>query len=429
MGRFAIKLSSLFILFLFFLPFAQALTLNISFPLKISELILGVLIFIFIAKTTAFKKLETLTKVSLVILLFLVWSILSFAINSFWHYPYPLKTIPFRISAIGDSFLRLCYIVLNILVFFISVFFLRKTPNVLKYWVYGAIIASIYSWYLFVFSGLNLPYFKLFGMEEAPQALSGFIRCGTFKEGNFLGLYLLLSAIISFYLQMKKTGIFLLLTIATTFSTITILSTIIFLFFLIRKNFLKRKTFKILVIIMPFMFLTSLYIVKTPYFQTYVLAKINTPSNVLSKWSFSKVDRTITARIGYFQGINNLFFGVGPFNYGLHYDEYNDSKTFILNNNEWSLSFFSKENKRSIANNVYIEVFAEYGLFGFFIFITFLIKILRLSIKNKNDLITGGIIAILISFNAFPSFIMLFVWVFLAIPAAFENLKLKENKD
>ena len=177
------------------------------------------------------------------------------------------------------------------------------------------------------------------------------------------------------------------------------------------------------------MFLTSLYIVKTPYFQTYVLAKINTPSNVLSKWSFSKVDRTITARIGYFQGINNLFFGVGPFNYGLHYDEYNDSKTFILNNNEWSLSFFSKENKRSIANNVYIEVFAEYGLFGFFIFITFLIKILRLSIKNKNDLITGGIIAILISFNAFPSFIMLFVWVFLAIPAAFENLKLKENKD
>ena len=70
MGRFAIKLSSLFILFLFFLPFAQALTLNISFPLKISELILGVLIFIFIAKLIPFKKFKPLTKVSLVILMF-----------------------------------------------------------------------------------------------------------------------------------------------------------------------------------------------------------------------------------------------------------------------------------------------------------------------------------------------------------------------
>jgi len=424
-----VRLTAFFCLFLFYLPFNQALTFNIGFPLKISELILGVLIFIFIAKAVAFKKLETPTKIRLVILLFLAWSTLSFVINYFWHYPYPLKTIPFRISAVGDSFLRLCYVVLNILCFFISVFFLRKNPNILKYWVYGAIIASIYSWYLFLSSGFNLPYVKLFGMEESPQALSGFIRCGTFKEGNFLGLYLLLSSIISFYLQKKKLGIFLLLTIATTFSTITILSTIVFLIFLIRKNFLKRKTFKILVIIFPFMFLATLYIANTPYFQTYVFAKINTPSNILTKWSFSKVDRTITARIGYFQGVNNLFFGVGPFNYGLHYDEYNDFKTFILNNNDWSFSFFSKENKRSIANNVYIEVFAEYGLFGFFIFIIFLIKILRLSIKNKNDLITGGIIAILISFNAFPSFIMLFVWVFLAIPAAFENLKLKDNND
>lgn len=424
-----IKIITIFCCFLFFLPFTQALTVNIGFPLKISELILSVLIFIFIAKLIAFKKFKPLTKVSLIILMFLVWASLSFVINSLWQYPYPLKTIPFRISAIGDSFLRLCYIVLNILGFFISVIFLRKNPKILKYWVYGAIIASIYSWYLFLFSGFNLPYVKLFGMEEAPQSLNGFIRCGTFKEGNFLGLYLLLSAITSFYLQKKKTGIFLLLTIATTFSTITIISTIVFLVFIIRKSFLKIKTLKILVIIMPFMFLACIYTVNTPYFQTYVYAKINTPSNVLNKWSFSKVDRTLTARIGYFQGINNMFFGVGPFNYGLHYDEYNDFKTFILNNNEWSLNFFLRENRRRIANNVYIEVFAEYGFFGFFIFIIFLIKILRLAIRNQNDLITGGIIAILISFNAFPSFIMLFVWVFLAIPAAFENLKLKDNND
>tara|TARA_B110000114_G_scaffold178450_1_gene211483 strand:- start:377 stop:1657 length:1281 start_codon:yes stop_codon:yes gene_type:complete len=424
-----IKIITIFCCFLFFLPFTQALTVNIGFPLKISELILSVLIFIFIAKLIPFKKFKPLTKVSLVILMFLVWASLSFVINSFWQYPYPLKTIPFRISAIGDSFLRLCYIVLNILGFFISVIFLRKNPNILKYWIYGAIIASIYSWYLFLFSSLNLPYVKLFGMEDSPQSLNGFIRCGTFKEGNFLGLYLLLSAIISFYLQKKKTGIFLLLTIATTFSTITIISTIVFLVFIIRKSFLKIKTLKILIIIMPFMFLACIYTVNTPYFQTYVYAKINSPSNVLNKWSFSKVDRTLTARIGYFQGVNNMFFGVGPFNYGLHYDKYNDFKTFILNNNEWSLSFFLRENRRRIANNVYIEVFAEYGFFGFFIFIIFLIKILRLAIRNQNDLITGGIIAILISFNAFPSFIMLFVWVFLAIPAAFENLKLKENND
>lgn len=421
-----VKVISLFGLFLLFLPFTQALTINIGFPLKFSELILGFLIVIFSAKIISQKKITSdISEIDLLLILFSIWAILSFLINSFWSYNYTLKDIPFRINPIGDSFLRLCYIILNISAFFISVHFLKNKMDILKYWVYGSIIASIYGWYLFVSSGLNLPYISLLGMEEYPQALNGFIRSGTFKEGNYFGLYLLLSAVISFYLKKKKIGFFLLLSIITTFSTISLISALAFAIFIFRRIFLSKKALIIFMISFPIIIVSGIYLLKTDYFHNYIFSKIAKSSKVLAPGNFSKVDRALTARIGYYQGIHNPILGVGPYNYGLHYDEYNDFKTHIVNNNAWSLRFFSRDNKRAIPNNIYIEVFAEYGFVGFVFFVLFLIKILIISLKKKNDIITGGIIALLISFNAFPSFIMLFIWVFFAIPVALKTVNEK----
>ncbi|MGB3150589.1 MAG: hypothetical protein WBB27_07975, partial [Maribacter sp.] len=65
-----------------------------------------------------------------------------------------------------------------------------------------------------------------------------------------------------------------------------------------------------------------------------------------------------------------------------------------------------------------LEVWAEYGVIGFILFCSFLLNTLRLSIKNKSLPITAGLLALYISLNAFPSFIMLFLWVFLSIPYA-----------
>ena len=134
------------------------------------------------------------------------------------------------------------------------------------------------------------------------------------------------------------------------------------------------------------------------------------PSNKMSMRNLSKVDRVLTARIAYKIGVNNPILGVGPYNYGLHYDKYNDFTKYIINNNEWSLNYFKRINKRAIPNNIYFEVWAEYGIVGFCLFVIFLLKILYTAFRNKNDIITGGVIAMLVSFNAFPSFTLLFLW-------------------
>ncbi|KJD34109.1 hypothetical protein PK35_05105 [Tamlana nanhaiensis] len=421
-----IKVIVIFSLFIFFLPFTQALTLNVGFPLKMSELFLFGLIFIFLGKKVKLSAFKNVNRISLLIVLFLIWAILSFVINIAWKYDYPLKEFPFRINALGDSLLRVFYIVLNFLAFFISVHFFKNRSYLLKYWVYGAILASIYAWYLFISSSLNLPYFKLYGMQESPQNLNGIIRCGTFREGNYFGLFLLLSGAISFYLKKNKTGIFLLLTIITTFSTISIFSAFVFLIFTQRRKFFRKSVFYKILLLIPIVFICFLVFINSSYYEKYIDSKLSSPSNVLTSESFSKNDRTLTARIGYFQGINNPFFGVGPYNYGLHYDEYNDFEEYFLNNNEWSLEFYQRKNKRAIPNNVYIEVLAEYGIVGFIIFVCILLKILQVAFKNKSDLITGSLIGIFISFNAFPSFIMLFVWVFFAIPIAMQATKNNE---
>ena len=82
---------------------------------------------------------------------------------------------------------------------------------------------------------------------------------------------------------------------------------------------------------------------------------------------------------------------------------------------------------RAIPNNVYMEVWAEYGIIGFLFFIMFLATTLWIAIKLKNTILTGGLLAMYLSLNAFPSFIMLFLWVYLAIPyALLYNKKLLE---
>lgn len=416
-----LKLRSLFIMFLVFLPFTKALTLNLGFPLKISELIMGLLIIILAIKSLLrpSSKLGPFASMDMALILFLIWVTGSFLVNLFWSYDYELKTIPSRIGSLKlDSLLRLIYIYICASAYFISKSFFHKDSQILSFWLVGAIIASIYSWYLFLSSSFGLPYIKLIGMDEIPQNIRGVIRCGTFKEGNFFGLYLILSAVISFYLKKRKTGIFLMLTTITTLSTITFISVFVFLAYLIGKSFLTKKKLKYVLISLPFIAVFTILFVQSSFYEDRIHAKLNQHPSELSRSNFSKVDRVLSSRIAFKQGLNNPVFGVGPYNYGLHYDRYNDFETYIKNNNEWSLQFFKRHDKRAIPNNVYLEIWSEYGILGFLLFLFFLLLILNKAFKSKNNIISGGVIALMLSFNAFPSFIMLFIWVFLALPSS-----------
>jgi O-antigen ligase len=415
-----VKLVIFFCLLLVFLPFTQALTINIGFPLKISELLLLLLPFLYLHKGSVSKLYIAHINENKILILLLFWIFCSFIINAFWSYDYSLKEIPYRISALGDSFLRLVYVVLCIIAFFISLFFFTtKSTTILKYWIIGATVAASYSWYLFFSSALGIPYLKLFGMETIPQNLFGIIRCGTFKEGNFFGLFLILSGSISFSLGKKKNAWFLLATIFTTMSTISLVSACVFLIFVFRKKLFTGRV----LIVYPLILIGFLFFSKTDYYQSYVMKKLFQPVSSVTEGNFSKVDRYLTGRNAFKQGVDNPFVGVGPYNYALHYDYHNDYRNVINQPSEWFQNYILRKNRRAITNNVYLEVWAEYGIIGFIIFMLFLAKTLFISFKNKDDLITGGLLAMYLSFNAFPSFIMLFLWVFLAIPYAINYQK------
>ncbi|WP_017496844.1 O-antigen ligase family protein [Flavobacterium sp. WG21] len=409
--------------FLVFLPFTQALTLNIFFPLKISEIALVVLILFYVNKTVISKDTIWFFNNNLVILLLGILVTLSFFVNIFWNYPYPPKLIPFRINRVGDSFIRLCYFYLCLAAYYISFRLFTKDIRILEKWVLGAMISAIFGWYLFLSSKLNIPYFTLPGMDD-PQILEGFIRCSTFKEGNYFGLFLLLSASVSFYLEKRAHGWFLLFSVIVSMSTISIISVFIFIFYFYRKRLLSLN---ILLKVIPVAVIGVLLFIQTDLYQKYVYQKLFDSTRTLTQNNFSKVDRVITGNVAFYSGIENPFFGVGPANYGLHYDYYNNYKKIVVHRNDYFDHFAQRKNERAIPNNVYLEVLSEYGVIAAILFMLFLFLILTKAYYLKEDAIVAGIFSIIISFNAFPSFIMLFIWVFLAIPFAIHRNKLNQQ--
>src|SRR5690606_22974124 len=105
------------------------------------------------------------------------------------------------------------YFVIDILVLFISYkAFKANREKVITWWFYGSVIAAIYSIYLFSFSLLKIPVYLLPGMDNPPQmlrfGLNNVIRCRTFKEGNYMGVYLLICFIVAKFSKRKKLATF-----------------------------------------------------------------------------------------------------------------------------------------------------------------------------------------------------------------------------
>ncbi len=411
--------------FLVFLPFTQALTVNVLFPLKISELALLVILFFYLNKKTISSSTIWFLNNNKILLLFFLIVTTSFIVNIWWYYDYYPKKIPFRINRVGDSFIRLCYFYLCICAFFVSFKILTKDIKYLKYWIYGALIAAVYGWYIFISSAVKIPYLKLPGMEPEPQSLYGIIRCGTFKEGNFFGLFLVMSASIAFYLKKIKTAFFLLISIVVTMSTISIISSIFLLMFYYRKKFWNLKFISL---VMPIVLIALFTFSKTDFYKMNVYGKLFDPVNKVTNKNYSKIERTVTASAAYYMGLGNPFLGVGPSNYGVHYNYYNYYKKIVTQRHNYIDKKMLRTNERAIPNNVYLEIWAEYGILGFLTFSIFLLSILIVSFKLKEDSITAGVIALIVSMNAFPSFIMFFIWVFFSIPLVLKWQQKNRNK-
>jgi hypothetical protein len=405
--KLTVKLFDNFIIAIFFLfiPFTYALTVNLGFPLKISEVSLFVL-FSFILYSSRFKIYTLQQQAFLVISLFVLITGISVLVNLLWVYPYQLNKFVSRFGYKFDSMMKYGYLLLAYFAFIVSTnAFSINQPKYIRFFIWGALLASFYSWYLFMTSLLGLPYILLPGMQGDIQvanlSFGTVIRCGTFKEGNFMGLFLLVAAIFSFYTHRTKTAYFFLTTILTTMSSMAMICGTIFLFlFYFNKFFTKRNLYKLFISAIVVTILFSV-LLQNKDFNYLVTSKLfGNTSRITNTAEFSKADRINSIITAFKIGINNPVFGVGLSNYALHQKEYNVDARFF------------NENLKSIPNNIYLEIFCEIGLTGLLLFVYFLYLMYNLTAYDPSKIIKYGFLSTLVYFIAFPTFTILFIWVF-----------------
>lgn len=404
----------LWLLFFFFLPFVQALTFKVGFPLKLSEFALFLLLILYVSAGRFVK----VPKISAILLGSLIlWVAGSVVFNLFAVYDYPLRGYVSRFGYTGDSVSRFVYFLLAVAVFLLSVdamciYGIRP----LQAWVGGAVVAASYSCYLTLFSALGWPVLLLPGMESPPQVImGGVIRCGTFPEGNSMGLFLLVSAVVAVWIGRRGAAVFLLISILSTFATLSIVCGGIIggmlLWDFIRNWPLKRKCFLLAVLL-----LMGAASTRTQFVRMFVVEKLvgskqeHRPGNKVGEASFSRMDRLKSIEVAGRIGRNNPVWGVGLSNYSRHYGEYFDKKGLT----EKVYREMVRDGKKVIPNNMYMELFAEAGIPGLLLFLSFLLYLLWMAIRSGNKYLSVGMFAVLICGNAWPSFIMIFLWAFFA---------------
>ena len=402
------------VLLFFFLPFNYALTLTIGFPLKISEICIFILCTIAFLFTSPQSFRFPDYQITRILLYFTILVSVSVVVNLVWPYGYELKTFPVRLSQRADSLLKYFYFIIDVLVFLISYYaFKQNRKKYLKWWLYGSIVAAVYSFYLTFSSFFDLPVLLLWGMDELPQSIllgSGkIIRCGTFKEGNYMGVYLLICFIVAKFQNRRWLSLFFFLSIFTTFSSVAIITGLLFLTITFFRANYTNKRLPLLLTFLGFMVISGGIAFQNEGVRLILIQKLTAETENINNNSYSKADRENSVKVSLKETINNPLLGVGLGNYGLHYDRYN------------AHTFFTYENFRPIPNNIYMEVLSETGICGFLLFITFLVLLFRISKYDSTKILRTGLFSLYLCFFAFPTFTVIFIWVFFGLILSFKN--------
>jgi O-antigen ligase len=135
----------------------------------------------------------------------------------------------------------------------------------------------------------------------------------------------------------------------------------------------------------------------TGYLESVISEKLVGPSLI------SRLDRVGSALTGLRMFGDNPVTGVGISQFGFYYNTY---EAFDLA----AFNIFPLEKR--IANNVYVELLSELGIVGFTIFLVFLTRIWRHLGGQRALPLRLGFLAMLLVWNAFPSYSLMFLWAF-----------------
>lgn len=408
-----------FVLFLITLPFFNLEIINTGIPIKFSELlIVSILLIFFYRRSDIVLTSKVNSKAYLITLsIFSMAVVISFIFGITHLTKFELYEIS-RINPSVDSVFKTLYIMVSCIVFFIVRAFLSININLIKYYFIGVLFSSLVSIYFFICGIFDISpqSFACIHYQFINLGNTHFIRNGTFLEGNFAGLYFLIALILAEEFNQKKLFVVILIAIASTFSTVAIACTLLFLFFVTYRK-------PINIVYVTFMILLLLGInLKTDgfFFKEQFVDKIsflklvtmpNSSLSTVTSVALSGIERSEMINIGIQMFKQNMLFGVGPANYKYYFLvlRQNSNSTHQLD------SFDTNIKRPMISNNVYIELLAEYGLFGFLTFLSFLGLLAYNLYKNNSINLLAGLCVVLLYFVAYPSFSVFFLWVFFAI--------------
>ncbi len=387
------------------LPFSYALTLNIGFPLKIYEVCLFLALPLFLLMGQGQFCLKHWKFLGL-----FFFFISATLVTLFYRLDYPgagydIESAENRFSPFTDSALKIGYAALNFGGFFLYGWFANKEPNkFLNYWITGAVISALYSIYCFLFSSLSLPVYILPGIDVVQYFSDTIIRNGTFLEGNYSGLFYLISAVLAIKQRNFLACAILALGVVSSISTASILMLLGTIVIVVGFELRHIRFVTFLTIVLNVAFLVAIFFVSVSQtkFGGDMVDKILVEKQGVepSDSAFSRDNRLDTAVTGLRMFDEHPLIGVGIAQYTYYYL----SKTkFPIKN--WVP-------QRVIPNNVYAEVLGETGLIGSIPFFISVLLVFAFIYKARDFYFMLAIVEVLVAWNAFPSFSIMYIWAF-----------------
>lgn len=387
------------------LPLTYALTVPIGFPLKIYEVVLGGLILVAMAESRLRvapglrRYLEPLCVFLILITIVLVYR-LVFRLDTFTNSGFESRAGP-----VGDGVLKLVYWALAVFAFVIVATETYASPErVARVWCTSAVCAAIYGWSLTIPSALGLPVPLLPGMSGAARITLGSVevyRGGTFQEGNFFSLYLLVSLAIAIWLGRRKSAWFIGATVFITFSTANVAGLVVMLSWLAAHRFRRsrdvRAKFRIVATIV-FAATTLLGgLVATGYLGTIFIAKL---SGTQFASGLDRLDLTVA---GVRMTAAHPLIGVGVSQYGFNYRPYQLTDVFDVS-----------RPVKPIATNSWVEMAAETGIFGMTLILLFGARVWKATRGTEKVALRTGVLALALGLFSFPAPTVTFLWGFCA---------------
>ncbi len=397
------------------LPFTNSVTVPVGFPLKIYELVAAVGILSLLGNGVQLGRLAT---IPVYWIAFAGASLFAsaFGLNLIYeHGTHMLEWAHGRYQPLVNTIYHYCYLLLDIGILMLVVQCLHRgwltARAFVKYWLTGSLLAVVYAVALNVVLLLGLSPVLLLRWDKIQyMQMAGFniARTGPFLEGNYFGLYLVLSLTLALWAAQRFPDRYfrlvlpvLLLGVLISASPTAIVCTLVLLMLALVfggvSPWLRLAGAVGGVLIIAVMIGTGLM-------QTLIVDKFSLIffGGVTDTHNVSLVQR-VNESYHAWQMFLDYPLGVGMGNFGYLFGNYPD--LFL-----WLQTDFV--NTKRIVNNVYLEVLCEHGiLLGILFLYLVLLKIYRLLIVRQ-WLLSVGMVLLAVYFLAFPTFRLALIWVF-----------------